>query len=96
LRLVREPITADAAGASEISFFGTSGRGFGFFRGLTTAVSGVGFTTFFGSPTSAPRGGGSGARRTSGSNRTPISATTTIAATFATPRHLIRTPAIAP
>jgi hypothetical protein len=95
LRLVREPITADAAGASEISFFGTSGLVFGFFRGLTTAVSGVGFATFFGSPTSAPRGGGSGARRTSGSNLALISATT-IAATFATPRHLIRTPAIAP
>ncbi len=50
----------------------------------------------FGSPTSAPSGGGSGARSTPGTSRTPSSATTTIAATLATPRHLIRTLAIAP
>jgi hypothetical protein len=49
----------------------------------------------FGRPTSRPKGGGSGARKRLGASRNPISPTTTIAATRATPRHLIRTPATA-
>jgi hypothetical protein len=47
-----------------------------------------------GKPTSAPSGGGSGARSNPGSRRTAIRATRTIAAARTTPRHLIRTPAI--
>jgi hypothetical protein len=62
--------------------FGTTGSGF-FATGST-----------FGSPTSAPSGGGSGARRSPGTSRSAIRPTTTIAATRATRRHLIRTPAI--
>jgi hypothetical protein len=54
---------------------------------------GAGFA--FGSPTSLPSGGGSGARRRLGTSRSAIRPTTTIAATRATPRHLIRTPATA-
>jgi hypothetical protein len=54
---------------------------------------GVGLT--FGSPTSRPSGGGSGACSRVGTSLRAISPTTTIATTRATPRHLIRTPATA-
>jgi hypothetical protein len=47
-----------------------------------------------GSPTSAGTGGGSGARSSPGTSRSASSATRTIAAARATPRHLIRTLAI--
>jgi hypothetical protein len=47
-----------------------------------------------GSPTSRPSGGGSGPRSRLGTKLSAISPTATIAATRATPRHLIRTPAI--
>ncbi|MBS1860356.1 MAG: hypothetical protein JSS68_01450 [Actinobacteria bacterium] len=47
-----------------------------------------------GNPTSAASGGGSGARSSPGSSRRASRPTTTIAATRATPRHLIRTLAI--
>jgi hypothetical protein len=47
-----------------------------------------------GSPTSAASGGGSGARSNPGTSRNAIRPRTTIAAARATPRHLIRTPAI--
>jgi hypothetical protein len=59
---------------------------------MSRGASGTGAT--FGSPTSAASGGGSGARRSPGSTRTASTATRTIAATLATPRHLIRTSAI--
>jgi hypothetical protein len=58
--------------------------------GRGTSVTGAAF----GSPTSAESGGGSGARRKLGSRRTASRPTRAIAATFATPRHLIRTSAI--
>ena len=54
---------------------------------------GVGLT--FGSPTSRPSGGGSGACSKVGASLRATSPTTTTAATRATPRHLIRTPATA-
>jgi hypothetical protein len=80
---------------------GTAGRrGFGFFRlrrgaGFGTVATGLlAAGLAFGSPTSAPSGGGSGARSSPGRSRSPIRPTATIAAARATPRHLIRTPAI--
>jgi hypothetical protein len=74
---------------------GTSATGFAPARfGTDRGVSATGFAR--GNPTSAPSGGGSGARTSPGARRTASTPTTTIAATRATPRHLIRTPAIPP
>lgn len=72
----------------DVGFARFAGR----FATLLTAASVAAFA--FGSPTSAANGGGSGARSSSGTNLKAISPTATIATTRATPRHLIRTPAI--
>src|ERR1700760_1821415 len=82
---IRVPIFAVAAGASGMDF-----GGWGVLSGLRATRTGFAF----GSPTSAPSGGGSGALSSPGSSRTPSIATRTIAATRATPRHLILTPLI--
>jgi hypothetical protein len=75
------PVAAAASAAFVTRPFG--GRSAGFFPVFAC-----------GSPTSAPRGGGSGARSSPGSSRTPTRTRTTIAATLVTPRHLIRTSAM--
>jgi hypothetical protein len=62
------------------------------FAARCRGTSATGFAC--GSPTSAASGGGSGVLSTPGSSRKAIKPTTTIAATRATPRHLIRTLAI--
>jgi hypothetical protein len=86
---VRAPITAFDAGAS-----GTGRRwAFGGFFGATR--TGLVAGRAFGSPTSRPSGGGSGARSRLGTSRSAIIITKTIAATRATLRHLIRTLATA-
>lgn len=106
--LFRRPAAVALPGADRLRRLPGRALGTCFARLLVAALS-VGTPTFrdpasvtdcatgfaFGSPTSAPSGGGSGARSRLGSSRAPISATTTIAATRATPRHLIRTPPIA-
>lgn len=104
----RVPITAVAAGRSRAPRrlplrllrrrsgvdFATRRTGFATPRtGFATAPTGL-LAPAFGSPTSAPSGGGSGARSSPGASRTPSRAMATIAAARATPPHLIRTPAI--
>jgi hypothetical protein len=95
------PIFAVAEGASGTDFRGRRGglargrvRGCGRGRGTLFSVRTTRTGFAFGSPTSAPSGGGSGARSIPGSRRTASSATKTIATTRATPRHLILTPLI--